>query len=273
MPDSNYVSNLHVRQKKKRVFLGKIAQPGRARRYGYGATILYGSFEMPRLCDVCGAPSTLLCTACRDINYCSRSCQKRDWKFHRELCQYRLDDEDTPGHFAAWLKANRKTSGVLCVNWRGPFQGQQVYFPINVRVADTIDELKRQIEAERGIPVDDQVIKHHVEMTPTLREMTMDGLRDQTHGGRWLPGSPRLVGTIANYMVSPGDTIYLETERTAPPLPTCTKCRQCVDDACGFDLDYPPDPADAPPLPTNHAPRNGPCPCGSGKKYKKCCGK
>ncbi len=47
------------------------------------------------------------------------------------------------------------------------------------------------------------------------------------------------------------------------------------DDDDFMDLDYllPSQEADSPPSKTSKVGRNDPCPCGSGKKYKKCCGK
>ena len=32
---------------------------------------------MPRLCDVCGAPSKVVCSSCRDMNYCKPPCTCR----------------------------------------------------------------------------------------------------------------------------------------------------------------------------------------------------
>ena len=234
---------------------------------------------MPRLCDVCGAPSKVVCSSCRDMNYCGRSCQKGDWKHHRAICAP-VPEGDTGLSFAQFLKANRKKSGVICVMWVGPQNAppshqQRLYFPLEVRIDDTVDELKRKIGSRWNVDVGDLVLKHHVELSTHWREMTMHGLRDNYTRDRWGPNSPRLVGTLRNYRLDIGCTILLETAMHMPLEPTCLKCRQCVDDVCSLDLDMGPDPNDAPPLPRSAAPagRNEPCPCGSGKKYKKCCGK
>merc|ERR1711971_459503 len=38
-------------------------------------------------CSYCGIKGKLLCcTACMSALYCSKSCQKRDWKLHRNTC-------------------------------------------------------------------------------------------------------------------------------------------------------------------------------------------
>ena len=82
--------------------------------------------------------------------------------------------------------------------------------------------------------------------------------------------------SIADYEIDWGEQLRVETEVTVPPLPTCTRCRVCADDAC--DLESGPDRAGKVPEWATRAPlpkvdRNAPCPCGSGKKFKKCCGK
>ncbi|EXX54183.1 hypothetical protein GLOIN_2v1587334 [Rhizophagus irregularis DAOM 181602=DAOM 197198] len=38
------------------------------------------------ICNVCQNPSTTRCSKCRQIYYCSRECQKKDWKVHKKLC-------------------------------------------------------------------------------------------------------------------------------------------------------------------------------------------
>ena len=134
---------------------------------------------------------------------------------------------------------------------------------LKVHRDDTVDELKRRIRDERGVPVDDQTLSARMPMTPTFTPM-------EPGGSTWrVPGEG--CGTIADYEVNAGEQLRLETSRTAPPLPTCTKCRVCVDACCELESG----PKDPPEWATRaarvEAPRNGPCPCGSGKKAKKCC--
>jgi hypothetical protein len=38
-------------------------------------------------CHGSGKPKLLLCGACRDASYCSTSCQKADWKVHKQSCK------------------------------------------------------------------------------------------------------------------------------------------------------------------------------------------
>lgn len=38
------------------------------------------------LCAACGKKSTNICAKCRAVYYCSRECQKSDWKRHKQTC-------------------------------------------------------------------------------------------------------------------------------------------------------------------------------------------
>merc|ERR1719160_1262914 len=40
-------------------------------------------------CASCGSALTrpLQCRVCRAVSYCSEVCQKRDWKYHKRICQ------------------------------------------------------------------------------------------------------------------------------------------------------------------------------------------
>ena len=49
-----------------------------------------------KLCIVCPKPGKKLCQGCKNINYCSRECQKRDWKTHKLLCKTFPDFADRP---------------------------------------------------------------------------------------------------------------------------------------------------------------------------------
>jgi hypothetical protein len=38
-------------------------------------------------CFACKAPGIQRCSGCENARYCSEKCQKRDWRFHRHLCE------------------------------------------------------------------------------------------------------------------------------------------------------------------------------------------
>jgi len=49
-----------------------------------------GSEELPEdsgACPTCGKIATIKCTACKNVYYCNKNCQKKDWKTHRPLCK------------------------------------------------------------------------------------------------------------------------------------------------------------------------------------------
>ena len=37
-------------------------------------------------CAVCNTPTTTRCSQCNMVRYCSRECQKQDWKKHKKIC-------------------------------------------------------------------------------------------------------------------------------------------------------------------------------------------
>ena len=101
-------------------------------------------------------------------------------------------------------------------------------------------------------------------MTPAFVEIKMGD-------SFWrLPGTG--TGTLADFENSRKEILVLETE-CAVPQPTCRWCRQCIGGACR--LESGPKEEDAPHYLRQKAParRNDPCPCGSGRRYKACCGK
>lgn len=40
-----------------------------------------------RVCAVCGKEAPYRCTHCKNVRYCSRECQKADWKTHKPICK------------------------------------------------------------------------------------------------------------------------------------------------------------------------------------------
>ena len=49
-----------------------------------------GIEELPEdsgACPTCGKIATIKCTACKNVYYCNKNCQKKDWKTHRPLCK------------------------------------------------------------------------------------------------------------------------------------------------------------------------------------------
>ena len=42
--------------------------------------------DYQKICKNCKTPSKFKCNACRIIHYCSKACQKTDWKHHKKTC-------------------------------------------------------------------------------------------------------------------------------------------------------------------------------------------
>ena len=38
-------------------------------------------------CPPCGKIATTKCTGCKNVYYCNRACQKKDWKTHKSACK------------------------------------------------------------------------------------------------------------------------------------------------------------------------------------------
>ena len=38
-------------------------------------------------CPACGKIATTKCTGCKQVYYCNRNCQKKDWKTHKPACK------------------------------------------------------------------------------------------------------------------------------------------------------------------------------------------
>lgn len=56
-------------------------------------------------CGKCSKDANSICTNCKSIYYCSRDCQKADWKNHKKNCSpFEIKNDEKLGRF---LKANR----------------------------------------------------------------------------------------------------------------------------------------------------------------------
>ncbi len=56
------------------------------------STVADGMTEK-RPCASCQTPAETKCSSCKEAFYCSRSCQKSDWKTHRKSCRWREQRE------------------------------------------------------------------------------------------------------------------------------------------------------------------------------------
>lgn len=52
----------------------------------YGSNVYEQFLEDPK-CAACGEPATQRCSKCKSEWYCSRECQLKSWKAHKEVCK------------------------------------------------------------------------------------------------------------------------------------------------------------------------------------------
>ena len=45
-------------------------------------------------CNTCNNKATKVCSKCKRVHYCSRNCQKKDWKVHKYKCIKRRSVDD-----------------------------------------------------------------------------------------------------------------------------------------------------------------------------------
>ncbi len=81
----------------------------------------------------------------------------------------------------------------------------------------------------------------------------------------------------AYVMAAPGETTHASMKALKAKIAELAEGfeegdEETVDHAIDLRLDLAGVPPPAPPAPAGKVGRNDPCPCGSGKKYKKCCG-
>jgi len=148
---------------------------------------------------------------------------------------------------------------------------------------------RRMDEPAKDRPLDERMSQpERVEMTPEVTSSLQEMINQQYMG--WLDTPlPVLRGKTPRAACQTPDGRRQVTTliRTAPdpmgPGPVRVP-RQAMLRALGLDGDPLPEPVVGPPEPSPHEPapigspdgkvgRNDPCPCGSGKKYKKCCGR
>ena len=204
-----------------------------------------------------------MCECCHAAYYCSPECQRTHWATHKPRCGAHGIARKYRGE-AAWIAA---------VLWWDPtnlesnFDGY-VWFPLCVRYDDSVDDVKRKIRDRFGVALAAQTLT-------TSRGATMCSFEELAT----LAAADFEImetGTLADFDLVRGQWIGLDTDHSAVPRPTCERCRQCIGGACRLEFGprlehahkYPEIRQDVP-----EVGRNDPCPCGSGKKYKKCCGR
>ncbi|MBI5725558.1 MAG: SEC-C domain-containing protein [Planctomycetes bacterium] len=147
---------------------------------------------------------------------------------------------------------------------------------------------RRMNAPAKDCPMDERISKpQSVEMTPELMASLQEMLNKQYMG--WLDTPlPVLGGKTPREACRTPDgrrqvAILIRTTPDPMGAVPVQVPRQAMLRELGLDTEPPPEPVDGPTEPLSNKPapitspdgkigRNDPCPCGSGKKYKKCCG-
>lgn len=61
---------------------------------------IFVAFDMTSLCEVCSKSAAKVCSACKNVSYCSVEHQKKDWKRHKSTCKpYIVKRNDVLGRY------------------------------------------------------------------------------------------------------------------------------------------------------------------------------
>ncbi|KAF3060909.1 hypothetical protein GL218_03313 [Daldinia childiae] len=73
-------------------------------------------------CVVCWEEGDLLCSSCKSCRYCSKRCQKNDWKSHKLLCKAISTQSERPSSFhvrAIYFPQDRPTPELVWISCLG----------------------------------------------------------------------------------------------------------------------------------------------------------
>lgn len=73
-------------------------------------------------CENCSGPGTLTCLACKSVRYCSRECQRVDWKKHKAACLSMKAKKLPSESDATMLRESRRDEAPPSVSTTSPFE-------------------------------------------------------------------------------------------------------------------------------------------------------
>jgi uncharacterized protein YecA (UPF0149 family) len=101
-----------------------------------------------------------------------------------------------------------------------------------------------------------------------LATVSLDGRLDVVEGGRWRPGKARRI--LEAWWASHDDELEEFRQRYHRVKEIARRSMPAAEKRPRLELS--PEPPEPPEPTPARAGRNDPCPCGSGKKFKHCCG-
>jgi hypothetical protein len=93
------------------------------------------------ICQICNKPSKFHCSRCQGANYCSLTCQKKNWNIHKKVCDIKVESPSmypksteiiekfirtfhaTLGEYRKELETCDKLGCVLCFQYEWDFDG------------------------------------------------------------------------------------------------------------------------------------------------------
>jgi len=94
------------------------------------------------LCTICGEKSTFICSSCSQVCYCSKTCQKKDWKDHKTSCTA-FTIQDLPGKGRGLVTRKDVKSGNLILKEKA-----QILLKVDdvneEKISEIVDNLKQE---------------------------------------------------------------------------------------------------------------------------------
>jgi hypothetical protein len=156
----------------------------------------------------CVGNGTLFCAACRFISYCSKSCQKQDWKLrHKNECSHLREIAETSGGFdcfriRGFLQFYQKNTIEYSDRWHETAEELTFLMDSLTIPSDTLDIGVLRIQILR-IETYSDVLRHSLSVSPEVNIETLESYVSRaesafTYAESLLPRFNRVLDEIAD---------------------------------------------------------------------------